>query len=70
VPGTHPLSSSASFDYGLGAGVGWYMTGKPDAWNGKTLTAAQIRGDFAGHQVWPGSGSMTQGRPITAMSPR
>ena len=55
VPGTHPLSSSASFDYGLGAGVGWYMTGKPDAWNGKTLTAAQIRGDFAATTVaWVG----------------
>jgi Ca2+-binding RTX toxin-like protein len=52
VPGTHPLSSPANFDYGLGVTGGWYMTGKPDAWNAKTLTAAQIRSDFAGYQVW------------------
>jgi len=56
VPGTHSLSSPANFDYGLGVTGGWYMTGKPDAWNGKTLTAAQIRSDFAGYQVcaWVG----------------
>jgi len=52
VPGTHPLSSPANFDYGLGESGGWYMTGKADAWNGKTLTDAQIRSDFAGYQVW------------------
>lgn len=51
-PGTHSLSSPANFDYGLGVAGGWYMTGKPDAWNGRTLTAAQIRRDFAGYQVW------------------
>lgn len=52
VPGTHSLSTPANFDYGLGQAGGWYMTGKPDAYNGQVLTAAQIRTDFAGYQVW------------------
>ena len=57
TPGTHPLSSPANFDYGLGQPGGtWYMTGKPGAYNGQTLTDAQIRADFAGDDVlaWVG----------------
>ena len=56
VPGTHPLSSAANFDYGLGGPDGWYMTGKKDAYNGQTLTAAAIRTDFAGYQLWAWAG--------------
>jgi hypothetical protein len=56
VPGSHPLSADVNFDYGLGGPDGWYMVGKKDAYNGQTLTAAQIRTDFAGYQIWAWAG--------------
>lgn len=52
VPGTHVLSAGVKFDYGLGQSGGWYMTGKADGYNGQILTAAQVRKDFAGDQIW------------------
>ncbi|MGH3255217.1 MAG: hypothetical protein ACRDOU_07365 [Streptosporangiaceae bacterium] len=61
VPGTHALASAANFDYGLGGPDGWYMTGKKDAYNGQTLTAAQIRTDFAGYQLWAWVGITNSG---------
>jgi hypothetical protein len=56
VPGTHALSAGVNFDYGLGQSGGWYMTGKKDSYNGQVLTAAQIRQDFAGDQIWAWAG--------------
>lgn len=56
VPGTHVLSAGVNFDYGLGQSGGWYMTGKADGYNGQILTAAQVRTDFAGDQIWAWAG--------------
>lgn len=56
TPGVHLLSAGVNFDYGLGVKGGWQMTGLKDAYNGKTLTAAQIRADFPNDQIlaWVG----------------
>jgi len=55
VPGTHQLSSPANFSYGFQqAGDTYYMDSGPYA--GQTLTLAQVKADFAGHNVlaWVG----------------
>ncbi|HUC21077.1 MAG TPA: hypothetical protein VMA73_00030 [Streptosporangiaceae bacterium] len=55
VPGTHQLSSAANFSYGFQqAGDTYYMDSGPYA--GQTLTLAQVKADFAGHDLlaWVG----------------
>lgn len=55
VPGTHQLSSPVNFSYGFQqSGDTYYMDSGPYA--GQTLTLAQVKTDFAGHNVlaWVG----------------
>jgi hypothetical protein len=55
VPGTHKLSAPVNFSYGFQQpGDTYYMDSGPYA--GQTLTLAQVKTDFAGHNVlaWVG----------------
>ena len=50
VPGMHQLSTPVNFSYGFQqAGDTHYMDSGPNA--GQTLTLAQVKTDFAGHNV-------------------
>lgn len=66
VPGTHALSAGVDFTYGLGVAGGWYIVGKPGPYSGQTLTAAQVRADFAGHEVYAWVGVSTSGTAASA----
>ena len=77
-PGTHQLSTSVDFSYGFQQpGDTYYMD--PGAYAGQTLTLAQVKTDFAGHNVlaWVGIDSAgtaangyiisVNGRPLPAV---
>ena len=78
VPGTHQLSTPVNFSYGFQQpGDTYYMDSGPYA--GQTLTLAQVKTDFAGHNVlaWVGIDSAgtadngyiisVNGRPLPAV---
>ena len=78
VPGTHQLSTPVDFSYGFQQpGDTYYMDSGPYA--GQTLTLAQVKTDFAGHNVlaWVGIDSAgtadngyiisVNGRPLPAV---
>lgn len=66
TPGTHLLSAGVDFDYGLGQADGtWLMTGKPDGFNGQSLTAKQVRTDFAGYEIYAWVGLANSGTTDT-----
>ena len=78
VPGTHQLSTPVNFSYGFQQPGGtYYMDSGPYA--GQTLTLAQVKTDFAGHNVlaWVGIDSAgtadngyiisVNGRPLPAV---
>jgi hypothetical protein len=51
LPGTHPLSTAADFDYGFQqAGDTYYRTDGQHA--GQTLTLAELKADFGGYQAY------------------
>lgn len=78
MPGTHQLSTPVDFSYGFQqTGDTYYMDSGPYA--GQTLTLAQVKTDFAGHNVlaWVGIDSAgtadngyiisVNGRPLPAV---
>lgn len=63
-PGTHPLSGKVDFSYGFRNAEGEYWMASGPYVN-QTLTAAQIRQDFAGDEAYAWVGIVYTGTPVS-----